>query len=96
MDEQNPYQAPKHKIPKHELTHLSSKQYWLKIIGLTILAILFLPSLFYGLCLLILSAGGMNDSTLLIGGLLGLVVALLLGFGFVKLLRWRGDDQGDV
>lgn len=93
---ENPYQTPKRKIPKQELSHLSSKQLWLKIIALTVLACLFLPSLFYGLCLLILSAGGMNDSTLLIGGLLGLVVALLAGYGFVKLLRWRGDDKGDV
>ncbi|UOO90519.1 hypothetical protein LVJ82_05970 [Vitreoscilla massiliensis] len=93
---ENPYQTPKRKIPKHELTHLNSKQLWLKIIALVVLACLFLPALFYGLCFLILSTSGMNDSTFLIGGLLGLVVALLTGYGFMKLLRWRGDDKGDV
>ena len=91
----NPYQTPKRKLPKSDQEHqLSSGQFWLKIIGLVILALLFLPALFYGLCFLVLSTG-MNGYEFMLGGIIGLVVAACIAYGFVKLLRWRGDDVGE-
>ena len=91
----NPYQKPKNTLPKNDLNHaLSNGQFWLKIIGLVILALLFLPALFYGLCLLVLSTG-MNGYEYLLGGFIGLIVAACIAYGFVKLLRWRGDDKGE-
>ena len=90
-----PYQAPKNTLQKNDLSNtLSSKKMWLKIIGLVILALLFLPALFYGLCFLVLSTG-MNGYEFLLGGIIGLVVAACIAYGFVKLLRWRGDDVSE-
>ncbi len=91
----NPYQTPKRKLPKSDQEHqLSSGQFWLKIIGLVILALLFLPALFYGLCFLVLSTG-YGGGDILLWGVGALLFAALAGFGFVKLLRWRGDDTGE-
>ena len=90
-----PYQAPKNTLQKNDLSNtLSSKQMWLKIIGLVILALLFLPALFYGLCFLVLSTG-MNGYEFMLGGIIGLIVAACIAYGFVKLLRWRGDNVGE-
>ena len=66
----------------------------ISFIGLVILALLFLPALFYGLCFLVLSTG-MNGYEFMLGGFIGLVVAACIAYGFVKLLRWRGDDVGE-
>ena len=91
----NPYQTPKKKLSQSDQKRLlSNGQFWLKITGLVILALLFLPALFYGLCFLVLSTG-MNGYEFLLGGFIGLVVAACIAYGFVKLLRWRGDDVGE-
>ena len=91
----NPYQTPKKKLPKSEQDHqLSSGQFWLKIIGLVVLMALFLPALFYGLCFLVLSTG-YGGGDILLWGVGALLFAALVGFGFVKLLRWHGDDLGE-
>ena len=91
----NPYQTPKQKLPKSEQDRqLSSGQFWLKIIGLVVLMALFLPALFYGLCFLVLSTSYGGGDILLLGAG-ALLFAALVGFGFVKLLRWHGDDLGE-
>ena len=91
----NPYQTPKQKLPKSDQDRqLSNSQFWLKIIGLVVLMALFLPALFYGLCFLVLSTG-YGGSDILLWGVGALLFAALVGFGFVKLLRWHGDDLGE-
>ena len=91
----NPYQTPKKKLSQSDQKRLlSNGQFWLKIIGLVILALLFLPALFYGLCFLVLSTG-YGGGDILLWGVGALLFAALVGFGFVKLLRWRGDDTGE-